>query len=148
MSTENSARTGTVVPSHGVGRFTPFMPGESGNPGGRPTRLREVREICRNKSAAAAQALICIVEDVDQNGRCVEDGRVVVVAAQTILTWAWGSPPRLRSPRGPAIETSRLSATDRETMLRTLRSGILREADPEPASERPEIERQAEDQGR
>ena len=62
-------------------------------------RTHEVREICRNKSAAAAQALIRIVEDVDQNGRNAEDGRVVVVASQTILHWAFGKPPDYDPPR-------------------------------------------------
>ena len=152
MSTENSARARTVVPSHGVGRitpFTPFTPGESGNPGGRPTRFREVREICRNKSAAAAQALIRIVEDVDQNGRNVEDGRVVVVAAQTILTWAYGKPPDYdpREDKPPVtIDTSHLSSEDRATMLRILRSGVLRYTEGEPAADPPtEIAGEAEE---
>ena len=149
MSTENSARARTVGPSHGVGRITPFTPGESGNPGGRPTRFREVREICRNKSAAAALALIRIVEDVDQNDRNVEDGRVVVVAAQTILTWAYGKPPDYdpREDKPPVtIDTSHLSSEDRAPMLRILRFGVLRYTEGEPAADPPtEIAGEAEE---
>jgi len=138
MSGENTARA-TRTPSHGVGKLVaPFPPGVSGNPGGRPTRFREVREICRNKSAAAAQALIRIVEDVDANGRNVEDGRVVVVAAQTILTWAFGKPPDYdpREDKPPlAINTSVLTVEERRLLLALLRKGLAKEIVADPASE-------------
>ncbi len=144
MSGENTARA-TVVPSHGVGKLVaPFPPGVSGNPGGRPTRFREVREICRNKSTAAAQALIRIVEDVDKDGRNVEDGRVVVVAAQTILTWAFGKPPDYDpndDRRALRIDTSVLTTAEKELLLSFMRRGLVTEA---PAEAPTEIEGQVE----
>jgi hypothetical protein len=110
-----------------------------------------VRDICREACPDGARALANIVRDLDENGRNREDGRVVVVAVQTLFTWAYGKPPDY-DPREdkPAvtIHTSHLSPEDRAHMLRILRTGVLREADPEPASETPEIEGQAEDQGR
>ena len=128
MSGENTARA-TDVPSHGVGKLVaPFPPGVSGNPGSRPTHFREVREICRNKSAAE-QALIRIVEDVDHNGRNVKDGRVVVIAAQTILTWAYGKPPDYdpKEVRGNLrINTSILTPAEKHHLLALLRGGWSR----------------------
>jgi len=141
MSGENTARA-TRTPSHGVGKLVaPFPPGVSGNPGGRPTRFREVREICRNKSAAAAQALIRIVEDVDANGRNVEDGRVVVVAAQTILTWAYGKPPDYdpREDKPPLNINLGVATTEEKRMLLDLlRRGLVTETTPDTAPDTPE----------
>lgn len=130
MSGANTVRA-TVVPSHGVGAILPpWKPGQSGNPSGRPMALREVRALGKEASPDAMRAMIRIVRDVDKEGRNLEDGRVVVVAAQTILTWTYGKPPDY-DPREdrPAvgIDISRLSAADRATMLRILRSGILQE---------------------
>jgi hypothetical protein len=71
----------------------PFPPGVSGNPGDRPVGLREVQKLAREKAVTSLRALIGIVEDVDANGIPNQDGRVVVVAAQTILTRAFGNPP-------------------------------------------------------
>ena len=74
----------TVVPPHGAGKLVPtFPPGVSGNPGRRPARLREVQKLAREKSMTALKALIGLVEDVDANGVPNQDGRIVVVAAQT-----------------------------------------------------------------
>jgi hypothetical protein len=112
--------------------LTPWKPGQSGNPLGRNLSLKPVRELCRQKSMAAAESLIRIVEDVDENGRNNEDGRIVVVAAQTILTWAWGKPPDYdpNTERKPmSIDTSSLTATERAQMLAILRKGIIRESD-------------------
>ena len=52
-STDNSKRV--------VGR--PFQPGESGNPGGRPTMTPEVREILRAATVDAAKLLVDTIND-------------------------------------------------------------------------------------
>lgn len=145
MSTDNSARAGTVIPSHGVGRLTPFPPGVSGNPGGRPAGLREVQRLAREKSITALKALIGLVEDVDEKGLPNQDGRIVVVAAQTILTWAYGKPPDY-DPRedkpGAVVDTSNLTTDEKRLLLAILRKGVLRPADEAPPTT--EIEGQAE----
>lgn len=61
----------------------------SGNPGGRPVELREVQKLAHEKAVTSLRALIGIVEDVSANGIPNQDSRVVVVAAQTILTWGY-----------------------------------------------------------
>jgi hypothetical protein len=143
MSSANSARARTIVPSHGVGRITPWEAGQSGNPSGRPAGLREVQKLAREKSITALRALIGLVEDVDANGLPNQDGRSVVVAAQTILTWGYGRPPDYdpREDKPPVvIDTSMLTNDERAALLAILRKGILREADPEPAAVSPPAE--------
>lgn len=123
-----------VTPGGGV--LSPFAPGVSGNPGGRSNGLKPVRALCREKSMAAAQSLIRIVEDVDEYGRNREDGRIVVVAAQTILQWAYGKPPDYDPAKedrpSMSIDTSSLTAEERRAMLAILRKGIVRETEHEP----------------
>jgi hypothetical protein len=86
---------------------------------------------------------------VDWNGRNVEDGRVVVVPAQTIFTWAYGKPsdydPRERRPL-VTNPCPHLPAADRATMLCIMRSGVLSctEGEPEPAAVPDQIVAEAE----
>lgn len=121
---------GQVRVGHGGGGWIkPWQPGQSGNPRGRPHGMKQVREYCRNRSMEAATALCDMAADPG------EDGRVRVVAAQTVLTWAWGKPPDY-DPREDrpqlTIDTSSLTSEERQFMLAMLRRGIVREADPEP----------------
>jgi hypothetical protein len=144
MSSGNSVRARTIVPSHGGGQIAPWAPGQSGNPSGRPAGLREVQRLAREKSLTALKALIGIVEDVDANGVPNQDGRIVVVAAQTILTWGYGKPPNY-DPRDdqPAafIDTSVLSLAEQRQVLECL-EWLDRESirDAAPAEATPEIE--------
>ena len=90
----------------------------------------------------SALALCDMAEDPN------EDGRVRAVAAQQVLTWAFGKPPDY-DPRvdRPAVEfnTAVLSAAERNLLLSLLRRGLLKESEPDPASEPPaEIEGKAE----
>ena len=55
----------------GPGR--PFKPGKSGNPGGRPKAITELREMAREHSAAAIKTLTAALDS--------EDDRVRIVAA-------------------------------------------------------------------
>jgi hypothetical protein len=89
--------------------------------------MREVRDLCRARSLASARTLCGIAEDPN------EDGRVRVVAAQQVLTWAYGKPPDYdpnedRSPM--AINLSVLSTEEKKQMLEFLRRGLVTEAVP------------------
>ena len=141
MSSANSARTRTIVPSHGAGQIAPWAPGQSGNPSGRPAGLRDVQRLAREKSMTALQALIGLVEDVDDKGLPNQDGRIVVVAAQTILTWGYGKPPdydpREDQPEA-TIDVSVLSRAERQQLLEWLERGLIREAAPAEAT--PKVE--------
>jgi len=96
-ASENPAREipgGLRVPSHGRGMLMqPFGKGHPGNPGGRPRVLKEVRELAKVKSVAALQSLVACFETPDGQIDRTADGRVVAVAAQAVLTWAFGKPP-------------------------------------------------------
>ena len=64
----------------------PFQPGQSGNPGGRPKILTEVRELARTHSVEAIETLARIMRDPN------EDARARVAAANAILDRAYGKP--------------------------------------------------------
>ena len=63
-----------------------FKPGQSGNPGGRPKVLAQVRELAREKSVEAINTLVAIMRDEAQ------DARARVAAANAILDRGWGKP--------------------------------------------------------
>jgi hypothetical protein len=138
MSDENTAHA-TRIPAHGVGKLVaPFPPGVSGNPGERPAGLREVQKLAREKGLTSLRALIGIVEDVDADGIPNQDGRVVVVAAQTILTWGHGKPPDYdpREDRPPTEINLAVATTEEKRMLLDLlRRGLVTEATPAAAPE-------------
>lgn len=134
MPAENTARANRI-PSHGVGRLVaPFQPGQSGNPGGRPTRFREVRALCRDRSLASAKALCDMAEDPN------EDSRVRAVCAQQVLTWAFGKPPDYdpkEDKPGVLIDTSVLSMEERKVLFTALRRGLLKEVIPDSENAEP-----------
>ena len=144
MVTANSERARIPQPN-GRGAITPWQSGQSGNPSGRPKAMKEIRDLCRSASVDAANSLITIVRDtvIDEDGRTHnrEDGRVVVLAAQTILTWAYGKPPDYdpREDRPPVtIDTSVLSSAQKLALLDMLRAGLLKESGDPPATEPPQ----------
>ena len=66
----------------------PFQPGQSGNPGGRPKILAEVRELARTHTAEAIETLALIMRDPNQNARAR------VAAARELLDRGYGKPPQ------------------------------------------------------
>lgn len=114
---------------NGHGILRTWAPGMSGNPNGVPKSLKEVRQLCRQKGVAAAQALIRIIEDPN------EDSRIVVVAAQTVLTWAYGKPPDYdpneEKPR-QLVDVSVLTLAEQKQMLGFLRRGLIKDVEPGP----------------
>lgn len=66
----------------GPGR--PFQKGKSGNPGGRPKDVGPIKELAKQHTKAAIDALVGALED--------ENGRTRVAAAEAILDRAYGKP--------------------------------------------------------
>ena len=62
-----------------------FLPGVSGNPGGRPRQLRAVVELARGATEEAVAALRWIMNDPSAQGMAR------VRAAETLLQRAWGA---------------------------------------------------------
>lgn len=60
----------------------PFKPGQSGNPGGKPSASAEVRELARQHTEAAIRALVEALGDPKQR----------VAAATALLDRAFGKP--------------------------------------------------------
>ncbi len=65
-----------------IGR--PFQKGQSGNPGGRPKEVAEVRELARTYTTAAIRRLVEIMSD--------DNPRAAVAACNAILDRGWGKP--------------------------------------------------------
>ena len=89
-----------------------FPPGRSGNPGGRPAALAEVRELARQHTPQAISTLVKIVE----KGRS-EQARIA--ASVALLDRAWGKPTQPIAgdadmpPVGLSIEDQRRQIDER-----------------------------------
>lgn len=125
------------TPSHGHGLLAPrWQPGQSGNPGGQPKQLKEVRELAKIESVDALRALVACYKRPDGTLDTSADGRVVAVAAQGVLTWAFGRPPDYdpnedKPPVG--IDLSSLTLEQKKAFLALVRQTVTVEAAPEPA---------------
>jgi Family of unknown function (DUF5681) len=75
----------------------PFKKGQSGNPGGRPKVVAEVRELAREHTAEAVQTLVSI----KTNTKAAPAARVS--AANALLDRGYGKPPQhITSEGGPS----------------------------------------------
>lgn len=63
-----------------------FLPGRSGNPGGRPAGLREVQELARHRTAEAVETLTEVMTDP------ATPPAARVSAAVALLDRGWGKP--------------------------------------------------------
>lgn len=68
-----------------AGKGKPFQKGKSGNPGGRPKEVAHVKELARQHTIGAIEALV----DVMLHD---EKGSARVAAASVLLDRAWGKP--------------------------------------------------------
>jgi hypothetical protein len=72
----------------------PFKKGQSGNPGGRPKVVAEVKELAREHTAEAIQTLVSIMN----NPKSAPAARVS--AANALLDRGYGKPPQHISGEG------------------------------------------------
>ena len=63
----------------------PFEKGKSGNPGGRPKEVAEVRELAKKHGPAAIKRLVALMDS--------ENERTAVAACQALLDRGYGKPP-------------------------------------------------------
>ncbi len=78
-------------------RGRPFKKGQSGNPGGRPKAIAEVRDLAREQTEKSVQALVSIRDST----RAPPAARVA--AANSLLDRGWGRPAQTISgdPENP-----------------------------------------------
>ena len=122
MSTTQSKGTskgalppGMIVPCHGGGLLKPIRKGEIRNPGGKGGLWQDTQRYCREKSPEAAQKLYELLSS--------DDERVALMAADKLMTWAWGKPPDYdpNQERPPTkIDLSDLSLGERRRLLSIL----------------------------
>jgi hypothetical protein len=98
-----------------------WKPGQSGNPQGAIGEWQRCRALCREHSAAAAEEIIRLFRESD-------DDRVRFMAAQWCFERAWGKAQEFdpNAEREPLpFDASRLTSEEREL----LRKGLRRELD-------------------
>lgn len=106
----NSAQTERKPIPKGL---TPFKPGQSGNPNGRPKIAAEVKELALQACPGAIKRLIQIVEDDD------EDMRVRIIALKELLDRGLGKPSQsveLTGAEGGPVQVAPVDAPPRETL--------------------------------
>ena len=97
----------------GVQDLTPFKPGQSGNPSGRPKIPDDIKKILKLQAPNALQKLLTLMES--------DDERIALVAANSILDRAWGKPVQANEHSGPDGEPIQLeNVSDLEAARRLL----------------------------
>jgi hypothetical protein len=82
----------------------PFQKGQSGNPGGRPKVVAEVRELAREHTSKAVETLVSIMT----NQKAAPAARVS--AANALLDRGYGKPPQHITGEGGPVYVARLPA--------------------------------------
>src|SRR6187551_2201749 len=80
----------------------PFKKGQSGNPGGRPKVVAEVRELARKHTSEAVETLVSIMT----NTKAAPAARVS--AANALLDRGYGKPPQHITGKGGPSYVARL----------------------------------------
>jgi hypothetical protein len=109
---------GWVRPKHGHGMLRPWQPGNKLG-GQRPGRFQETQQLARQHSVDAVRTLVERLHD--------PDGRVAVVAANSLLDRGWGK-PREQQPAQQEqvhIDLTRLSDEELGILVRLVQSGRL-----------------------
>ena len=108
------------IPAHGHGRLRPFQPGQSGNPGGKQGRYHEVVRMAREASPEVMQRLIDLA--LDRN----EDARVSVLAAQEVLSRAYGrirAEVKISDDGAATLDASKLTDHELEILMKLSAKG-------------------------
>lgn len=106
------------------GAGKPFQPGQSGNPGGRPKVLEEIKNLAREHSETAIKTLADIAKDAKAN----HSARVA--AANALLDRGYGKP--LQTIEASVSLLDQMTA-DEQTALAAALEALARNED-EPAS--------------
>ena len=80
----------------------PFRKGQSGNPGGRPKVVAEIKELAREHTAEAIETLVSIMNDA----KSAPAARVS--AANSLLDRGYGKPPQHITGEGGPVYVARL----------------------------------------
>jgi hypothetical protein len=117
---------GWIRPKHGKGMLRPFPKGAPGRIG-KPSRYIETQMYARQHSLEAMQTLVERLRD--------PDGRVAVVAANSLLERAWGKVREVHPEEAQHahIDLTALSSEELALLVRLVESGRLRAASEEPA---------------
>jgi hypothetical protein len=130
---------GWIKPKHGHGMLRPWQQGNKlgGNKG---TRYYETVRYARENSMKALRALVERLDDAD--------GRIVVVAANSILERAWGKAKEHKpEEQEQVLDLSQLTREELDVLFRLAQSGRLRSVPTGAPEEAPtEIETKAEPQ--
>ena len=103
-----------------------FRPGASGNPGGRPGALSDLRELAREHTPAAVAKLAHIMNKGKSEASCI-------AAASALLDRGWGKPTQPLSgdkdapPIGLSIEDHRREISERHERSRRLLDAVFDE---------------------
>lgn len=74
----------STISERSLANLKPFQPGQSGNPSGRPKKVRELASIAEENSEKAMRKLAKLVDS--------SDDRVALAAAQALLDRSMGKP--------------------------------------------------------
>ena len=113
---ENNAET-TKKPGGVTGKG--FMPGQSGNPGGRPKENAEVRDLARQHTKLAIERLVFWLES--------DNARASTSAATAILDRGWGKAPQAIEHSGPDGGDIEINTSDTRKLARAV-VALLQEA--------------------
>jgi hypothetical protein len=110
---------GYRIPKHGGGMLKPFPPGSSGRPPNTSTRYSETLRIAREASPEAMRVLIQRLRD--------PDGRIAVVAANSIMERAWGKVREMKPEEQTKaqIDLSKLSNAELALLMKLVEDGRL-----------------------
>ena len=108
-----------MKPKHGKGMLRPFKKGDPGRRQPIATRYTETLHLARAASPEAMQTLISRLHD--------PDGRIAVVAANSILERAWGrvKEQKPEEVRQQVIDLSKLSNEELALLMKLVESGRL-----------------------
>ncbi len=97
----------------------PFEKGKSGNPGGRPKEVAEVRELAKKHGPAAIERLKTLMNS--------ENERTAVAACQVLLDRGYGK------PHASVAHSGQFSVTYDDVVTRMMNGSSIETGDPEGA---------------